>query len=496
MLIISYILSLIMATPQGSSLSLGEGRGEASGISVENLQTEVVGEDFHLNFTLAAHNLNINCDGYRILEFAVENAENRLVLPTVVYSGTIRYRYERRREELSGIYPMEPYYIYKGIKKDESYELDYALSLPYYSWMEHASVTYREYTHDCSGNNLTAEGVLLADLIPVPVYVEPEIWKPNPAHYQSLVSFLVPEVEEVKARASMISLNIGFPVNVVEVRSSFGNNEKELMRADSLVESLQDNDLLTINGVSICGYASPEGKYAVNERLAKGRSLNFKQYLVDKYPDNAYIRNARTSWVPEDWERFGKMVEGSDIVAKQEVLAIVNDNNIAPDTKDHMLQQITWWSSNYKIILKEMFPKLRRIELKTDYIIQKLDDNKARELLYTHPSMLSLDEIYRVARYYEPGTKQYREVYEIAARQYPNDIIANHNAAAALLQQGDAQGAWTYLEKTKGANASLINYGAYYYITEDLDKAIEYFTKAKEAGIGQAGANLQLIGAE
>lgn len=496
MLIISYILSLIMATPQGSSLSLGEGRGEASGISVENLQTEVVGEDFHLNFTLVAHNLNINCDGYRILEFAVESEGNRLVLPTVVYSGTIRYRYELRREELSGIYPMEPYYIYKGIKKDESYELNYALSLPYYSWMEHASVTYREYTHDCSGNNLTAEGVLLADLNPAPVYVEPEIWKPNPAHYQSLVSFLVLEVEEVKARASMISLNIGFPVNVVEVRPSFGNNERELMRADSLVESLQDNDLLTINGVSICGYASPEGKYAVNERLAKGRSLNFKQYLVDKYPDNAYIQNARTSWVPEDWERFGKMVEGSDIVAKQEVLAIVNDNNIAPDTKDHMLQQITWWSSNYKIILKEMFPKLRRIELRTDYIIQKLDDNKARELLYTHPSMLSLDEIYRVARYYEPGTKQYREVYEIAARQYPDDIIANHNAAAALLQQGDAAGAWTYLEKTKGTKASMVNYGAYYYITEDLDKAIEYFTKAKEAGIEQAGANLQLIGAE
>ncbi len=75
----------------------------------------------------------------------------------------------------------------------------------------------------------------------------------------------------------MISLNIGFPVNVVEVRSSFENNEKELMRADSLVESLQDNELLTINGVSICGYASPEGRYTVNERLAKERSLNFKQ---------------------------------------------------------------------------------------------------------------------------------------------------------------------------------------------------------------------------
>lgn len=463
------------------------------GIVIEGVNTTINGENLDIDFILKASGLELNCDGQLKLEFAVESTDRRLILPVVIYSGTQRYRYEQRRTELSGSYYIEPYKIYKGVGKRSNYTLNYTLSIPYYTWMERASVTYREYTHDCSGDNLTGSGVLVSDLNPVPVYVEPEVWSPNSAVFANLVSFLVPEVEEVKARASMISLPIGFPVNVTEVRPSFGNNQHELMRADSLVQSLQNNELFTINGISIRGYASPEGKYTANERLARGRSQNFKQYLTGKYPDNEYIRNANISWVPEDWAGFGKMVETYDIPAKQDVLAIVNDNSIEPDTKDRMLQQIIWWSSNYKIILQEMFPKLRRIEMRADYTVQKLDDSKARELLYTHPELLSLDEIYRVARYYEPGSRQYREVYEIAARQYPDDVIANNNAAAALLQDGNADDALPYLEKTKDDSSALINYGAYHYIMGDLEKAIEYFIKARDAGVEQAEHNLKLV---
>jgi len=84
-------------------------------------------------------------------------------------------------------------------------------------------------------------------------------------------------------------------------------------------------------------------------------------------------------------------------------------------------------------------------------------------------------------------------VYEIAARQYPNDVIANTNAAAALLQEGNTEGALPYLEKTQSHDASLINYGAYHYIMGDLEQAVEYFTKAKAAGVAQAEHNLKLV---
>lgn len=463
------------------------------GIAINNPAIDITGEMLTISMEVAASDLGIKCDGQTILEFAVESTDRRLVLPAIIYTGGERYHYERRRALLSDSYSMEPYEIHK-VRKNRTYTTAYRIEIPYYSWMEHASISWREYTHDCSGENLSDSGLLVADLNPAPVYVEPEVWAPNPALFANLVGFLVPRVEDVKDRASMIELPIGFPVNVTEVRPDFGNNRYELSRADSLMTMLQGNELIDIRGVNIKGYASPEGKYSVNERLAKGRSHSFKQYLVNRYPDNAYIRNAHIEWEPEDWEGFGRLVEADNTVAqKQDVLSIVYDKSIGADAKDQMLQNIVWWSQNYKVILKEMYPKLRRIELSVNYTVKNLTDNKARELIYTDPGMLSLDEMFRVARYYEPGSKQYREVYEIAARQYPNDIVANNNAAAALLQEGNAEDALPYLEKTRGNDSSLINYGAYWYISGDLEKATEYFEKAKAAGIEQAEHNLRLI---
>lgn len=466
---------------------------DGQGVRITNFRTEVADEMLNIHFDLSASGLEMKCDGQLTVEFAVESADRRLVLPVVVYSGKQRYRYEQRRQLLSDGYVVEPYHIYENVKKNKTYDLDYTLSLPYYTWMEHASVTWCEYHHDCSGNNAKGSGVLLADLNPAPVHVEPEVWRPDSTLYPNLVCFLLPEVEEVKSRASMVELNIIFPVNSTEVRPTYLNNAWELTRADSLVGMLQSNALIDIRGVSIRGYASPEGRYESNVRLARGRSEGFKRYMVSKYPGNSYIRDAQTSWVAEDWEGFGRMVENYDIPAKTEVLAIVNDPEIHPDAKDRMLQNILWWSSNYKVILSDMFPKLRRIELRVDYTVQKLNDSQARELLYTNPGMLSLDEMYRVAKYYEPGSKQYREVYEIAAREYPNDAIANNNAAASLLQEGKADEAFPYLKKTAGKAESLLNYGAYHYIKGELDEALDYFNQAKAAGIERADYNLGLI---
>lgn len=347
----------------------GHAQQTREAIVIEDVHVRIEGENLELSFQINASELELNCDGQLKLEFAIEHADRRLVLPAVIYSGTRRYHYEQRRMELSGTYYAEPYKIYRGIRKHGRYELGYVLTIPYYTWMEHASITFREYRHDCSGGHLTDGGVLVSDLNPAPAYVEPEVWAPNKALPANPVSFLVPEVEEVKLRTSIIELNIDFPANVTEVRPEFSNNAYELLRADSLIDMLQRNDLITISGIAIRGYASPEGRYEVNERLARGRSEGFKRYLVNKYPTNTYVRNAITSWVAEDWEGLVKLIEASELADNQEVMAVVGDNSMAPDAREQALQQIIRWSYVYKPLLKEMYPKLRRIELRVDYTI-------------------------------------------------------------------------------------------------------------------------------
>lgn len=464
-------------------------------ISIEEISIGTTNETLDIDFTIKASRLELKSDGQLKLEFAVENIERKLVLPVIVYAGTQRYYYEQRRAELSGNYYIEPYKIYKGVRKNQMYELKYKMSIPYHTWMEHASITYAEYLRNCKGDYRISNGVLVADLNPI-IHTEPEIWRPDSTLYPNIVSFLMPKVEEVKKRASMVELRIAFPVNVTEVHPEFGSNRHELNKADSLINAITNNELLTINGIKIEGYASPEGRYANNERLAKGRSESFKSYLIREYPQSEHLRNSTTAWTAEDWDGLGKLVQASNMPYKDEVLAVVQDDSMLPDSKEQVLQKIGRWSDVYKLMLNEMFPKLRRIALKVDYTVDKLDDNKARELLYSDPDLLSLDEIYRVARYYEPGSKQYREVYEIAARQYPDEFVANNNAAAAFLQEGKAEAALPYLRKIKGDEGSYINLGAYYYISGDLKEAVKYFKKAMEAGNEQGEQNLQLIKAE
>ena len=46
-------------------------------------------------------------------------------------------------------------------------------------------------------------------------------------------------------------------------------------------------------------------------------------------------------------------------------------------------------------------------------------------LTYTFPLLNSA--------FYRPGTEQYREIYEIAAYHFPDDVLANINAASAVI---------------------------------------------------------------
>ena len=100
-------------------------------ISVDNLTVNVAGGMLDIGFTVTASGLHIKSDDRLSLEFAVENDGVRMVLPQVVYSGKQRYRYDRREAEYTDASVVKPYRVYKGVKKNEVYTLDYRVSVPY-----------------------------------------------------------------------------------------------------------------------------------------------------------------------------------------------------------------------------------------------------------------------------------------------------------------------------------------------------------------------------
>ena len=85
-------------------------------------------------------------------------------------------------------------------------------------------------------------------------------------------------------------------------------------------------------------------------------------------------------------------------------------------------------------------------------------NSEAARLIYTNPKLLSLQEMYRVAAMYQPGTKEYKEVYEIAANTYPEDVTANVNAASANIISGDFKKAASYMDKVKDDSRASITW--------------------------------------
>ena len=104
--------------------------------------------------------------------------------------------------------------------------------------------------------------------------------------------------------------------------------------------------------------------------------------------------------------------------------------------------------------------------------------------------MLNLQEMYGVAKNFQPGTKEYKEVYEIAATNYPADIVANINAASANIVYGDFDRAEQYMERVKDEPRAWNNLGVLAWLSGDTEIAKEWFTKALTIEPDKAQENL------
>ena len=83
------------------------------------------------------------------------------------------------------------------------------------------------------------------------------------------------------------------------------------------------------------------------------------------------------------------------------------------------------------------------------YTIRNFSVDEAKELIYTDPKQLSLNEMFQVAQTYEPGSDRFNEVFEIAVRMYPDDPVSNLNAALSAISTGRYDAARRYLAKAQ-----------------------------------------------
>lgn len=442
--------------------------------SVTTSQVSLKRDGSYLTVSMTLHLDGAEAKGDRaiLLTPLLENEEaNKALRPVGIYSRSRYYHYARRDKErmLGGADELS----YKD--KDKPDTLAYRVIIPYEPWMDGASLTLLRQDYGCCDKVLAEQSQTIGkfrgkrpEFIPQMVYVQPE-------------------VERTKTRALAGTAYIDFPVNRTQIRPDYRNNRRELDKIIATIDSVQADKDITVTSLAIKGYASPEGSYAGNARLATGRTEALKDYVSELYRFEAGF--IRTSSEPEDWEGLRRYVEKSDLEHKQAILTLI-DSQEDPDRKERRIRSD--YPDDYRILLRDCYPALRHSDYRIEYTIRSFTDvEEMRRMMRTQPQKLSLQELFLVAQDCDPGSKEFDEVFDIAVRMYPDDPIANLNAANTALRHKDLKAARRYLAKTSAIPQSVYARGICALLEKNYAEAETLLKQAQSQGIHEADAALK-----
>lgn len=443
------------------------------GVSIEDVTIERDGRFMSLSMKLDLSALDVDGNRAVLLTPCVVNGKDSLDLPSIGVYGYRRYYFYVRGGEgmLSG-------------KDEESYKasarpdgVSYDKVFPYEEWMNGAALYLRRREYGCCGSLLSEEAGTLA------LYagkVEEKVFEP-------VLVYARPEAEASKSRSLEGSAFVDFAVNRVDINPGYRRNAAELGKIRSTIDSVKNDRDINITSVWLKGYASPEGKYSINETLALGRTESLKEYILSQYdfPEDLIL----TEHEAEDWDGLRKYVSESSLGNRQAILDLLAED-IDPDAKEWKLKRD--YPEDYRLLLKDCYPALRHTDYRVSYTIRDYTDvEEIKRIMESQPQKLSLNEFYLVAQEYEPGSGEFAEVFETAARMFPGDQAANLNAANAAMSRGDLEIARKYLSKAGDSAEAVYALGALAIKEKDYDTAARLLEKAAGMGLAQASETLE-----
>lgn len=416
-----------------------------------------------------------------------EDGSREATFPAVVIDGRTRNKVYQRAQRLESVAP--PLYhdgsAQTVIRRDngEPQSYGYRAALPYERWMLGGRIEIRERVSGCA--NCEEEGGS------EPVHEARTALAPFVPDYR--IARVEPEPEPVKQRAEERVARLRFRQGSHELLPEFGNNRSELEAVSASIELVKNDADLTITGIHITGYASPEGSEALNLTLSENRAKALVEYIHRH--DAISPELLHVAWKGEDWEGFVRMAgELSPAAGGDRIRELIGRY---PDNHDFCEMQIRKLepASIYRHLLDEVYPTLRRNEYRIEYNVRNFDVEEAKRQILERPELLSLAEMHAVAEAYGEGSEEYLRTMRIAARTYPGKRAAAVNAARAELERGDAESAIRLLEASPAADApEVLNaLGVAYAAKAEYGRAHELLERAAAAGSPEAEHNLKQV---
>ena len=286
--------------------------------------------------------------------------------------------------------------------------------------------------------------------------------------------------------------NIKFLIQQANLRKSelANNSVQEFVKMLQRINNDREN--LNLDNVEVSAYASPDGGFSINDRLAAERQRNSEQYVNQELKRIQMNANVDAKYTAQDWEGFQELVKASDIQDKDVILRVLSMYK-DPEEREQQIKNI---SSAFRELADGILPQLRRARLTINYETVGRSDDQILSQIKSDATKLSVEELlYGAALKDDLNEKE--DIYKLTTEIYPNDARAYNNLATIQYARGNYKATNQFIEKAKSLAANLpeaqANLGMIALQAGDLKTAEQYIASATGAnGLQEILGNLHL----
>jgi len=241
--------------------------------------------------------------------------------------------------------------------------------------------------------------------------------------------------------------NVKFLINQANLRSNELKNNSVREFVSMLKRINADREKLAIKNVEVQAYASPEGGFTFNDKLANKRQNVSEGYVKQQLKGTNLQTDIDAHYTAQDWEGFMKLVQASKIQDKDVILRVLS---MYKDPQERE-QQIRNMSEGFRELADGILPELRRSRLIINYQTIGRSDQQIKQQYAADPTKLSLEELLYAASLTN-DVKVKKAIYKKTTELYDRDYRAYNNLAALALNEGDEHTANSYLSQALQAN--------------------------------------------
>lgn len=296
-----------------------------------------------------------------------------------------------------------------------------------------------------------------------------------------------------RVKKEMTEANIKFLVNQANIRQSElkSNSVREFVQMLRTINA--DREKLNLRNIEVRAYASPEGGYNFNDKLAGKRRDTSEKYVKGRLNaakiGKAYIDAQYTA---QDWDGFKRLVQASQIQDKDVILRVLEMYK-DPEERERQIRNM---SEGFRELADGILPELRRSRLIINYETIGRSDEQIKQQYADNPARLSPDELLYAATLEQSAGKK-QSVYKKSAEIYDKDYRGFNNLAALALNEGNEVLAKEYIQQALSKNPKApeahANLALIALSHGNLQEAETHLANATNAnGYGEVSGNLNI----